>query len=42
MAGVIVILQDRDTAADLEKQVSKFNSTNQNTCSDAATYPGVF
>ena len=44
MAGVIVILQDRDTAADLE-QVRKFNSaTNQNTgmCSDAGTHPGVF
>ena len=39
MAGVI--LQDRDTPADLE-QVSKFNSTNQNMCSDAGTYPGVF
>jgi len=43
MAGVIVILKDRDTgtAADLE-QVRKFNSTNQNMCNDAATYPGVF
>ena len=45
MAGVIVILKDRDTgtAADLE-QVRKFNSTNQNTgmCSDAGTHPGVF
>ena len=39
MAGVI--LQDRDTQADLE-QVSKFNSTNQNMCSDTPTYPGVF
>ena len=39
MAGII--LQDRDTAADLE-QVSKFNSTNQNMCSDAGTHPGVF
>ena len=39
MAGVI--LQDRDTPADLE-QASKFNSTNQNMCSDAAKYPGVF
>ena len=39
MAGVV--LQDRDTPADLE-QVSKFNSTNQNMCSDAGTYPGVF
>ena len=38
MAGVI--LQDRDTAANLE-QVSRFNSTNQNMCSDAGTYPGV-
>ena len=29
MAGVIVILQDReDTSADLEQEVSKFNSTN--------------
>ena len=36
-----VILQDLDTVADLE-QVSKFNSTNQNMCSDAGTYPGVF
>ena len=35
------ILQDRDSAADLE-QVSKFNSTNQNMCSDAAKYPGIF
>ena len=39
MAGVI--LQDRSTSANLE-QVSKFNSTNQNMCNDAATYPGVF
>ena len=36
-----VILQDRNTSAILE-QVSKFNSTNQNMCSDAGTYPGVF
>ena len=36
-----MILKDRDTLANLE-QVSKFNSTNQNLCSDAATYPGVF
>ena len=39
MAGVI--LQDRDTPADLE-QASRFNSTNQNMCSDAAKYPGIF
>ena len=39
MAGVI--LQDRNTSANLE-QVNKFNSTNQNMCSDAGTYPGVF
>mgnify|MGYP006164598991 FL=1 len=39
LAGVI--LQDRDTPVNLE-QVSKFNSTNQNMCSDAGTYPGVF
>ena len=40
MAGVI--LQDRrDTSANLE-QVSEFNSTNQNMCSDAGTYHGVF
>ena len=36
MAGVI--LQDQDAAADL----NKFNSTNQNVCIDAETYPGVF
>ena len=36
-----VTLQDRDTAADLE-QVSKFNSANQNMCSYAGTYHGVF
>ena len=36
-----VILQDRNTTANLE-QVNKFNSTNQNMCSDAGTYPGVF
>ena len=35
------ILQDRDTSANLKK-VNKFNSTNQNMCSDAGTYPGVF
>ena len=35
------ILQDRDTSANPE-QVNKFNSTNQNMCSDAGTYPGVF
>ena len=39
MAGEI--LKDRDTSANLE-QVNKFNSTNQNMCSDAGTYPGVF
>ena len=31
-----VILQDRDTPENLE-QVSKFNSTNQNMCSDTGT-----
>ena len=36
-----VILQDWDTPAGLE-QVSKLNSTNQNMCSDAGTYHGVF
>ena len=30
-----------DTPVDLE-QMNKFNSTNQNMCSDAAKYPGVF
>ena len=35
------ILQDRDTSANL-KQVNKFNSTNQNMCSDAGTYTEVF
>ena len=35
MAGVI--LQDRETAADLE-QASKFSSTNQNMCSDVVTW----
>ena len=36
-----VILQDRNISANLE-QVSKFNLTNQNMCSDAGTYPGSF
>ena len=36
-----VILQDQNTSANLE-QVRKFNSTNQNMCSDAAMCPGVF
>ena len=35
------ILQDQDTSENLE-QVNKFNSTNQNMCSDAGAYPGVF
>ncbi len=36
-----VILEDRDTPANLEK-VSKFNLTNHNMCSDLGTYTGVF
>ena len=39
MAGMI--LQDWNNSANLE-QVSKFNLTNQNMCSDAGTYLGVF
>ena len=39
MAGVI--LQDRNTSANLAQVVSKFNSPNQNMFSDAATYPGA-